>query len=275
MPVRAAPVDRYLKARGFSTPRTWVAGIAERLRQMGAGNLVQSVRKWYQSVVDHMLSDPKAADLEGDNFVAWLRACHRDIHDDIDTYDPMKLRRLHWAESKANPRSKEHRYNLKDITIPGVDEAFAEFGSTEKSSSREQVLSKIVVDSFQLRSVDVAMILKAAEVAMSASEGSKVVVVVYAGLDHTRSAVKFWKSQGFSSAGLPRKGLVGRLGSFEDDERRCLELPAYLHDLDKLFPVPSSLRDCGTRTRRVRWNPLAPGHGRSAKRKHSEKRKSK
>eukprot|EP00930_Biecheleria_cincta_P003731 TRINITY_DN104657_c0_g1_i1.p1 TRINITY_DN104657_c0_g1~~TRINITY_DN104657_c0_g1_i1.p1 ORF type:complete len:878 (+),score=162.68 TRINITY_DN104657_c0_g1_i1:119-2635(+) len=254
VPVRAAPMDRYLKARGFEgAPRTWVAGIAERLRDAGLGHLVEAARSWYLATVDQMLRDPKNADTEGDNFVAWLRACHREIFDDIDTYDPMKLRRQRFAQSKAHPRSKEHRYNMKEIGIPGIEQAFEEFKSESgASSSRQQVLSKILVDAFQLRSVDLAMVLKSAEVAVRAPRGSRVVIVHYAGLDHTRSAVKFWRSQGFSHEGLRNRGVVGKLTEYKDTEPRALAFPTYLRELDKLFPVPTSVRDVDRRMLRPR-----------------------
>lgn len=243
IPVRKAPIHRYLTARGFDTPRTWVAGIAESLRKAGAESFVEAARSWYQKAVDEMLGDPKAADLEGDNFAAWLRACHREVYDDIDTYDPVKLKRLRSARGKSNGR----RYNIKDIQIPGVDDAFAEFAEGS-SGARQQVLSKMVVDSFQLRSVDLAMVLKAAEVALRPSRGEKLVIVQYAGLDHTRAAVKFWRSQGFKATGLGHRGLVGK-EIWEDDEPRALSLPPYLQDLSKLFPVPKSLRDLEKKSR--------------------------
>ena len=45
----------------------------------------------------------------GDNFVAWLRAVLPEVFRDIDTYDPPKLRRKHWARSRTSKR----RYNLR------------------------------------------------------------------------------------------------------------------------------------------------------------------
>eukprot|EP00437_Effrenium_voratum_P062058 CAMPEP_0181504578 /NCGR_PEP_ID=MMETSP1110-20121109/57587_1 /TAXON_ID=174948 /ORGANISM="Symbiodinium sp., Strain CCMP421" /LENGTH=79 /DNA_ID=CAMNT_0023633481 /DNA_START=54 /DNA_END=290 /DNA_ORIENTATION=- len=78
-----------------------------------------------------------------------------------------------------------------------------------------------MVDIFQLRSVDLAMILKAAEAGLEAPKGQKVVVVCYGGLDHTRNVARFFRAQGFSAEGLPRKGLLGR-EEFEEDERRTL-----------------------------------------------------
>ncbi|CAJ1351972.1 unnamed protein product [Effrenium voratum] len=245
LPVRVAPLQRYLVARGFDKPRTWVAGIAERLRQRGAGALVESAQCWYLSAVDRMLADPKGADAEGDNFVAWLRAVLPEVFRDIDTYDPPKLRRKHWARSRTSKR----RYNLKDIRIPSIEEAFRGFCRAKRSTAREQVLSKIMVDIFQLRSVDLAMILKAAEAGLEAPKGQKVVVVCYGGLDHTRNVARFFRAQGFSAEGLPRKGLLGR-EEFEEDERRTLALPPYLQNLEQLFPVPA-VKDATKRRRRT------------------------
>ncbi|CAE7169042.1 unc-104, partial [Symbiodinium pilosum] len=243
IPVRAAPVDRFLAARGFQEPRTWLSGIAERLRSRGAGDIVTAAKVWYQTAVNKMLADPKGADAEGDNFVAWLRACHGKIFSDIDTHDPVKLRRKQFAPSKSKPK----RYNLRDINIPSVEEAFKEFCKSRRSTAREQVLSKIMVDIFQLRSVDLAMVLKAAEAALSAPKGAKVALFFYAGLDHTRSVARFFKKIGFSSSGLPKHGVVGK-EEYEEDEKRALSLPSYLNDLSKLFPVPASLPEVDKRT---------------------------
>eukprot|EP00746_Dinoflagellata_sp_MGD_P003254 gnl/MRDRNA2_/MRDRNA2_106312_c0_seq1.p1 gnl/MRDRNA2_/MRDRNA2_106312_c0~~gnl/MRDRNA2_/MRDRNA2_106312_c0_seq1.p1 ORF type:complete len:844 (+),score=147.29 gnl/MRDRNA2_/MRDRNA2_106312_c0_seq1:135-2534(+) len=242
IPVKSAPFDRYLKARGSNPPRTWVSGLAQRLEDSGASDLVAAAQAWYMRIVTKVLNDPKGADPCGDNFGAWLRAAHRSIYDDIDTDDLEKLNRVTWACSKRNPKSKDERYNLKDISIPGLQEAFMEFkksrDKSQPSSSRERCLSQIIVDSFSLRSVDLAMVLKTADIAVSAPEGAQVVVVIYAGSDHTRSAAKFWCSQGFSNNELPNKGLVGK-DTYDDDEPRCLKLPTYLHELDKLFTLRS------------------------------------
>eukprot|EP00928_Gymnodinium_smaydae_P052882 TRINITY_DN37013_c0_g1_i1.p1 TRINITY_DN37013_c0_g1~~TRINITY_DN37013_c0_g1_i1.p1 ORF type:complete len:814 (-),score=181.21 TRINITY_DN37013_c0_g1_i1:99-2540(-) len=248
LPVRSAPVDRYLKARGFNPPRTWVSGLGEQLRLAGATDLLNAAKAFYMESANKMLADPKDNDIEGDNFVAWLRACHPDIYHDIDTHDPAELKSRHWAPSKTG----KQRYNLKDIKIPSFEAAFAELAKGKQlthgqpSTSREQVLSKILVDAFQLRLVDLAMILKMANIILSAPEKGRVVVVVYAGLDHTRNVTKFWQERGFSSASLPKKGLVGQ-ERYDEDEPRSLTLPSYLHDFQKLFPVPASLGDSGAK----------------------------
>jgi len=236
VPVRAAPLERYLKAKGSEPPRTWVSGLAARLRAAGCAKLVGATQAWFRERVAYLLDDPKEADTEGDYFAAWLRACHRDVWDDIDRSDPEELRRRQWVPSVAHPKSKKHRHALKDITIPGLDEAFRELAAFDPgaraSTKRERVLAKIVVDGFQLRLVDVAAVLSVADAVLSAPEGARVAVVLYAGEDHTKSVAEFWRGQGFSS--------VGRVGKsdWEDDEPRALGFPGYLQDLRTLFPVP-------------------------------------
>jgi len=195
-----------------------------------------------------MLMDPKDGDEQGDNFIAFLRACHREIYKDVDTTDPYKLQRMEFAESKKTPGRK---YNFKDIRIPGIQDAFAEITAPrvpgKPSSARQQILSKIMIDPFALRSVDVAMIMKMGNIVASAPEKKPVVVVLYAGADHTDSVTKFWRSVGFSSTGLSGKGLVANKKASEDDFPKCLTLPNYLHDFGKLFPLPSSLKDMTSR----------------------------
>lgn len=238
VPCRAAPIDRYLKARGSYPPRTWVAGMAERLRAAGAGAVVDAAKVWWAAEVNGLLADPKAADPCGDYFKAWLRECHREIYDDVERADPQELRDSKFAPSLAHPKSRKYRHNLREITIPPLEEAWAEivkFDAKERASSkRERVLSKIIVDAFQVKLVDLAAVLTVADVVGRAKTNARVVVVVYAGGEHTDAVVKFWRTQGFSHRGLPYRGLVGKVG-WEDDEPRGLELPPYLHDFSLLF----------------------------------------
>lgn len=248
LPTRAAPIDRYLKARGRHPPRTWVSGIAAQLETAGAGELVAATRAWYRASVDRLLADPKGADLEGDNFAAWLRACHPEIYADIDTSDPSQLAKQRWAQSRGNSR---HRYKLNEIKIPSAEAAFEELVASRRadpiaSSAREQVLSKILIDAFQLRLVDVSMVMKTASIAGKAPHNAKVVVVLYAGADHSRSVAQFWRTRGFTASGLPNRGMVGK-EHYRNSESRCLTFPPYLHDLGLLFPVPGSAPDAATK----------------------------
>jgi len=161
-----------------------------------------------------------------------------------DTSDPTKLRRCTWAPSKKDPKSKELRHNLKDIRIPSLEETFAELkrrSCEHVSTRRERVLGQIFVDVFQLRLVDLAMVLKIANAVVSAPEDKPIAIVLYAGSDHTNSITKFWKSMGFSAAGLSKKGVVGK-NAYKPEEPKTLTFPSYLHDLSKLFPIPTSLQ---------------------------------
>jgi len=240
IPVRTAPLDRYLKARGSDPPRTWTSALAARLREGGCADLVADAERWIRESVTCLLVDPKEADTEGDYFAAWLRACHRDIWDDIDRSDPQEIRRREWMPSVSHPKSKKHRHRLKDITIPGLDEAFRELAAFDPASRvstyRERVLAKIIVDAFQVRLVDLAMIFAVAEAVLDAPPSLPVVVVLYAGEDHTKSVAEFWRAHGLSSEGLPKGGRVGK-SDWEDDEPRSLTFPPYLQDVRRMFPL--------------------------------------
>jgi hypothetical protein len=262
IPVRSLPCDRFLKARNFDAPRTWLSGLSEQLRQAGAQHVVTAAKAFYRRAVSHMLSDLKNNDIQGDNFVAWMRACHRDIFLDIDTTDPAKLLRKESVPSKKHPESNDHEYCLKSMSIPGFYEAFEESASglqsshpesgeahptgetdTKVSTVRQRMLSKLIIDAFALRSVDLAMILRIANIVSSAPANKPVVVVCYAGRDHTDSVGKFWSSWGLSHIGLPKKGKVGGKKAKDDDEPSCLSFPPYLHDFKKLFPLPPGMKD--------------------------------
>ncbi|CAE7580554.1 unnamed protein product [Symbiodinium natans] len=207
VPVRAAPLERYLKAKSWDPPRTWISGLAESLRQRGAAQLVQAAQEWYLAAVSHMLQDPKRADDDGDYFLAWLRECCREVYDDVDRTDPKELRSMKKVRSVKN---KSKRYNLAGIRIPSMEEAFrelAEFEPKSGSSRRQRVLAKILIDVFQLRLVDLAAILRVADCVLSAGEDEEVVVVLYAGGAHAHCVEEFWRAQGFTSDDLPKRGL--------------------------------------------------------------------
>ena len=243
LPVKAAPLDRYLKAKGTDPPRTWVSGLALRLEHAGAGGVVNAARAWYGRAVGRMLDDPKGADLEGDYFLAWLRECHPDVYADVDRAAPNELRDLAWAPSLSQPRCRERRHALGGIRIPDAAAAFAEFSlldpAARTTTRRERVLAKILVDIFQLRLVDVAAALAVADAVVGAPPGGRVVVVLYAGGDHARCVADFWREQGLTSRGLPRGGFVGSEEGFADGESHALRLPGYLRDPAGLFPVPA------------------------------------
>lgn len=123
MPVKAAPINRYLrralrsfagsiihnvgallwclrylKAKGSDPPRLWVSGLVDSVERAGLGGLVQRARQWFETAVNSLLDDPKS-DPEGDYFKAWLRECHPEIYKDVDISDPAAFRRRRWAPS--------------------------------------------------------------------------------------------------------------------------------------------------------------------------------
>ncbi|CAE7040414.1 unnamed protein product [Symbiodinium natans] len=236
IPVRSAPVDRFLKARGSSPPRTWVSELAQRVKRGGADDVVSAAHEWYLSSVEAFLNNPKAEDVEGDYFVAWLRECHRDIYEDIDTSDPAVLRTRDRVPSLSDTRTF---HNLRGIHMPGFEAAMQEIFSFDPdagrpTTKRQRVLAKIVIDVFQLRMVDLAVILLVAERVLQAAVGTEVVVLLYAGSDHANTVESFFRKHGFRGDHLPRGGRVGK-DYWYPDEERGLHLPSYLRDFGELF----------------------------------------
>lgn len=235
VPIKAAPLDVYLKARSSQPPRTWVSGLVDQLERSGAHEFVKAARAWYLDSAKQLLAHSKG-DGSGDYFVAFLRQAHRAIYNDIDVRDPEELAKQTWVSSKSHPSSKKHRHNLQNVRIPNFKQAFSELLDFDAKAGcatrRQRVLSKILVDAFQLRLVDLAAILKLASITASAPSDERLVFVLYAGADHTANIVKFWTAHGFSFHG----DVVGK-DDWEEDESRCLDLPSHLHNFGELFPV--------------------------------------
>lgn len=237
IPVKVLPMDCFLVASQSESPRTWVSGLAQRVHKLGGEHFVTCAQMAYQIQVKQLLADPKYADEDGDYFEAWLRECHPKIYEDIDVSDPAELLK-NTVPSESTPKRK---HKLGDIRIPNVQEAFEELmhfdpERSQRSSRRERVMAKILVDVYMLCIVDVALALATAE-AMLRSQHGRAVIVVYAGADHIRKQVKFWESQGFSSKQLPGDGIVGQ-EDYEEFEPHLLEMPEALRDFSQLFPVP-------------------------------------
>jgi len=224
-----------LKAKISSEPRTWVSALAQRLCEK-VPELVDKAQRWYLEAAEKLLDDVKTNDQEGDYFLAWLREAHRDIFDDIETGNVSRLG-FHQVPSISKPFRNE-LYNLKEIRIPSFDEAMREILSYREgkatSTRRQRVLAKIIIDVFQLRMVDLASILIVMDRALAFPEGSEVVIIMYAGGDHTQTIEKFYRDVGFSSHALPRNGRVGK-DNFGPREPRGIRLPSYLHHFGELF----------------------------------------
>lgn len=241
VPVPAAPVDRYLKAMGSNPPRTWISAMAQRLEQGGAKDLVAAARNWYMGKVETLLRDPKYGDEEGEYFLAFLRECHREIYNDIDTSRPETVLWRLRVQSLQHPTDRSKFHDLGQISMPDFETAAAEImdfdpSSGEPASRRQRVMAKIIIDAFQRRLVGLSAILQIVERVLSLPEGSQAVVILCAGGDHTHSVEQFFRSQGFSSKELPARGRLGK-DRWLDSESRALVLPSYLHDFREMFSV--------------------------------------
>ncbi|CAJ1418079.1 unnamed protein product [Effrenium voratum] len=234
MPVVVAPVDRFLKAKGFDKPRSWTSAIAERLRQRGLGDLADAAQSWYISEVLNMLQDPKHEDQEGDYFMAFLREAYREIYDDI-SHDQQDIRSAQQVPRLSNP-SKLHQ--LGNIVIPAFEDAMQEIlrFDPEKgpSTRRQRVLAKIIIDIFQLRATDLSLILSVAERA-AAADSHEVVLIAYTGSDHSLSVEHFYRLQGFTSRVFPNDGLLGEKQPGKLGPILARPFPKYLQNLDELF----------------------------------------
>ncbi|KAK3261655.1 hypothetical protein CYMTET_29450 [Cymbomonas tetramitiformis] len=242
VPVKGAPLGGCLKAQGSMPPQTFASALGTKVRARGGGDLVDAAQAWYLSSVQKLLEDFRRNDSEGDYFLAWLRASHRDIYEDIDTSDPAEVAGAKWAPSRS---SQFKHHNLRAMRMPSAREAFqalTQLDPTRSTYSAEQrTLAAIIVDAFQTRLVGLCAIVAAASAITKTQAGGQVVVVVYAGAEHARKIADFWRTtQGFTSHGLVRRGMVGKAWNtdFDEGEPRGLSLPAYLEDLRTLFPLP-------------------------------------
>lgn len=243
---RHLPISCYLKAKGSEPPRTWLsalhAGLASRTEKAAA--LASVARQWALDAIEHFAKDPKGNDDQengGEWFVAWLRAAHREIYDDIDTSDESVLLGKQWMPSESQ-EGKKHRHQIGEIKIPscqdGLSEVLKQFDIKKPSTRRAEVLAQIFIDVWMVKLVDYAAVLKILDV-VEQCKTSKVVVACYFGSQHTRAIEQFWRTQGLSSKGLSANGYVGK-PAFEEDEARRLELPSYLHDFQELFNMGSA-----------------------------------
>merc|ERR1740130_2362231 len=159
VPIKSAPIDRYLKARGSNPPRTWVSGLVAQLRAAGGDEVAAAVQAWYRKVVMKLLANPKHADRSGDYFAAYLRESHPEIYKEIDPWNPEELASSNYVQSLDLPSSKKRGHYVGKITVPSLDEALAELrsfnpGANESTTRKQRVLAKIILDVFQLRLVD-------------------------------------------------------------------------------------------------------------------------
>eukprot|EP00121_Abeoforma_whisleri_P003958 Awhi_evm1s3571 len=130
--LKTAPFNTYLKKRESNPPQSWVSGLVSLVRNSGSKEmrqLAKDAEKWYLEAIRLLLSDPKENDEEGDFFKIYLRECHREIYNDVDISDPLKLKTSKWAKSVSKPGQK---YDLSQIGIPNLKESFLLFKELDK-----------------------------------------------------------------------------------------------------------------------------------------------
>lgn len=243
------PLGCFVKAKGSDPPRTWLSALDARLAARGGefAELVASAKSRVLEQIAYIAEDPKGHDDQengGEWFVAFLREVHRNIYDDIDRSDPAEVVRSKFmtSESGEGKTKADRRHKIGEIKMPSCEESFAEFLQAFRQdtvpSGRAMVLAKVLIDVWMIKLVDYAAALKVME-SVATSTKKRVVVVCYMGGQHSQALVEFWTQIGLTADMLENKGLVGQV-DFEDDEARNLELPAYLENIQKLFPVPAA-----------------------------------
>ncbi|CAD7952608.1 unnamed protein product [Amoebophrya sp. A25] len=70
----------------------------------------------------------------------------------------------------------------------------------DKEARCAQIMAKILVDAFQIRLVDAAVLLSVAKTVRS-SRNDRVVIILYAGFDHTSACEQFWTEEDANSLG--------------------------------------------------------------------------
>ncbi|CAD7947197.1 unnamed protein product [Amoebophrya sp. A120] len=231
---------------------------------------VKKVKKFYVDAVNAELgSDEKTgltlkeADSTGDYFVAFLRACHPEIYHDIDHSDCVQVVE---AKNMRSLKYENKKYNLQKIEYAkNATQAFSEVlncwdeyqmlykaqreeyeqGKNDLSrksdwktnypnfcSNKGQVYAKILIDAFNNKVVDCAALLNIGKAVLE-KPSDNVVIVCYAGSEHTQNCEKFLKHQcGFQHF---QNGKQLGLRDYDEDWCHMLEFPPYLMDFRKLF----------------------------------------
>ena len=251
------PAAYHLIARGSEPARTWSSGIYANLEGNGrpeCADFARLTREWALEAVRGHAADPKGADDEhggGEWFLAYLRAVHREIYDDIDRTDPGALLNKKYMHGLSDGRPRKHK--IGDITVPscadGFDTITRELNLDDKGdgdgppqtveewigrekiiTNRSEVCAKILIDIWTSKLVDFSAALKIGEIVAS-EKRSRVTIVCYMGSVHTRALTEFFCDK----MGFKRKAFVGQLDWEDENAPRTLRLPEYCWDLKKLI----------------------------------------
>eukprot|EP00392_Amoebophrya_sp_AT5.2_P008931 g8959.t1 len=199
-------------------------------------------------------SSIRAADVNGDYFAAYLREVHPEIWHDVDHSDCRALAARKRLQSISNGR-KKHDVRERVVKMPETgEEALRNMttghgggGANNGNGRKSRVMASILIDAFQCKLVDAAMLLAIGKAVQgkkqrkeegvekehgeNIKEGEKIVIVVYGGSEHTDAVAKFLREQ----YGFQMKGKTIGKEDYEEDESRVLEFPEHLRDLRKLF----------------------------------------
>ena len=236
------PFIFYLCAKGSTPPRTWSSALFSRLCDEGpvTKDIALRTQSWVLDIIRSHSSDPKGSDdpqCGGEWFEAYLRAAHRDIHDDIDLHDSAVL----LQKSNMKSLTSNRKYNIGKIQIPSCHDGFQEiidrFNKTDIDlktdtvvTDRVEVLAKILIDIYVSNLVDFTTVLKVTEIVSKTTEKNKVMVVCYMGSAHTRAVTDFYTTK----MGFKKKAYIGK-HDWQENEPRSLKLPKNLWDINGLF----------------------------------------
>lgn len=266
----------YLPIHGFITTkanhssadnhRTWSSHLYNSvLKQEGAaGNksMAQNVKKYIvESYIDKCLENPKQGDMKcfqggGEWFLAYLRAAHRDVYDNIPEeklVDPYELlistdeeitipTRNDDGNETAENEMEERKVNLHDIQIPSCEQGmhqikqFFENHKNKKSVSEDiEVMAKIMIDIYMSNLVDFSALLKILDIVLSSrsqessTEKKKTLVVcVYMGSIHTQTIAKFFED----TLNFKTQAFTGQHNWKDEKANKKLHLPSTFWDIE-------------------------------------------
>lgn len=243
------PHTVHLIARGSSPPRTWSSQLFHNLFSYdndvqgpnSRRSIALAIQSWILNSIQKHMVDPKTSDdpdCGGEWFVAFLRAVHREIYDDIDVSNPSVLIQKKYMKSlHGNNRFAKH--NIGKIKIPSATDAFEEILARFQEDNlpptdalvtpRVEILGKLLIDIWISNLFDFSMLLKIVNIC-SREKNDNIVIVCYVGSAHAKAVRDFF----CGPLEFKRKTLVGKF-NWEDDEPVLLDLPTKLWNLSELF----------------------------------------
>ncbi|CAB9515219.1 expressed unknown protein [Seminavis robusta] len=241
------PCAFHLQAKGSDRrSRTWSSALYSNLHSSESfehQQFAKSVLQWTMRNIQHLSKDPKRNDdpeFGGEWFLAYLRAAHREIYEDMDHGDAGELLKRKNVPSFSGP----NKHRIGDIQVPSCESSFEEIvkrfeatpstplltGPPHPIDSRTEVLAKILIDIWVHQLIDHCSVLKIGNIVAQNSPDNKIVFVIYTGVAHTRAVADYFCTH----AKFQKKGFYGKV-NWEDDENRKIQLPSKLWNVSELF----------------------------------------